>query len=286
MKILVTGGSGYLGTWVRQFFLADDLSRRCFDHSRSTFFDILDEGGVAKVANYDAVIHLAAHFDKSPEGAPDCFRTTAQGTANVIRYMKPGSVFVYASTKDVYGSHAAEMEEVDEHTSTDYCGQSAFEWSKLIGERYVEYYARNKNIRAAIFRLSTVFARPSSNEPGVITHYVESVKRHLPIRLPAGVDPVRDIMYVDDFSRACKAFIDSQVEFGLYNVGGGPLNAVSVRDLLKRVGAMIDIEPIIEEDPVMPAPVPLRYVSNITRISDELGWQPQIGVDDGLRVIL
>ena len=63
-------------------------------------------------------------------------------------------------------------------------------------------------------------------------------------------------------------------------------HAVSVRDLLKRVGAMIDIEPIIEEDPAMPAPVPLRYVSNIKRISDELGWQPQIGVDDGLRVIL
>jgi len=49
---------------------------------------------------------------------------------------------------------------------------------------------------------------------------------------------------------------------------------------------MIDIEPIIEEDPAMLAPVPLRYVSNISRISDELGWQPQIGVDDGLRVIL
>ena len=46
---------------------------------------------------------------------------------------------------------------------------------------------------------------------------------------------------------------------------------------------MIDIEPVIEEDPAMPAPVPLRYVSDITRISDELGWRPQIGVDDGLR---
>ena len=286
MKILVTGGSGYLGTWVRQFFSADDLSRRCFDHSRSTFFDILDEDGVAKVADYDAVIHLAAHFDKSPEGATNCFRTNAQGTANVIRNMKPGSVFVYASTKDVYGSHAEEKKKVDEHTSTDYCGQSAFEWSKLIGERYVDYYARKQNIRAAIFRLSTVYARPSSNEPGVITHYVESVKRHMPIRLPAGVDPVRDILYVDDFSRACKAFMDSQVEFGLYNVGGGPLNTVSVRDLLKKVGAMIDIEPIIEDDPAMLPPVPLRYVSNIKRIGDELGWQPQIGVDDGLRVIL
>src|SRR5688572_15063529 len=182
MKILVTGGSGYLGTYVRQFFAADDFSRR-------SFFDILDPQVVAKTADYDAVIHLAAHFDKSPEGAPNCFRTNAQGTANVIRNMKPGSVFVYASTKDVYGSHAGEKETVDETTSTDYCGQSAFEWSKLIGERYVEYYARSQNIRAAIFRLSTVFARPSSNEPGVITHYVESVKRHLPIRLPAGVDP-------------------------------------------------------------------------------------------------
>lgn len=280
MKILITGGSGYLGTHVRDFFSAEDFSRR-------GTFDILDPRVAAKTAIYDAVIHLAAHFDKSPQGAPDCFRTNAEGTANVIRHMKPGSVFVYASTKDVYGSHASEMEEVDENTSTDYCGQSAFEWSKLIGERYVEYYARRQNVRAAIFRLSTVFARPSDdNAPGVITHYVESVKRHLPIRLPAGVDPVRDILYVDDFSRACQAFINSNIQFRIYNVGGGRLNAVSVRDILKKVGTMIDIEPIIEEDPEMPAPVPLRYVSDITRISDELGWQPQIGVDDGLRVIL
>jgi dTDP-glucose 4,6-dehydratase len=280
MKVLVTGGSGYLGSFVRDFFSADDFSRR----SR---FDILDNQVAEKVAIYDAVIHLAAHFDKSPEGAPECFRTNAEGTANVIRHMKPGSVLVYASTKDVYGSHAGEMDEVDENTSTDYCGQSAFEWSKLIGERYVEYYARRQNVRAAIFRLSTVFARPTDdNAPGVITHYVESIKHRLPIRLPVGFDPVRDILYVDDFSRACQAFINSNVEFGLYNVGGGRLNAVSVRDILKRVGSMIDIEPVIQEDPAMPAPVPLRYVSNITRISDELGWRPQIGIDDGLRVIL
>lgn len=280
MKILVTGGSGYLGFFVREFFGAQDFSRR-------GTFDILDSQVAAKTAVYDAVIHLAAHFDKSPEGAPECFRTNAEGTANVIRHMKPGAVFVYASTKDVYGSHASGMEEVDETTNTEYCGQSAFEWSKLIGERYVEYYARRQNVRAAIFRLSTVYARPSDeNQPGVITHYVESIKRHMPIRLPAGVDPVRDILYVDDFSRACQAFINSKVQFGLYNVGGGRMNAVSVRELLRKVGAMIDIEPMIEEDPAMPTPVPLRYVSNISRISDELGWQPQIGVDDGLRVIL
>jgi dTDP-glucose 4,6-dehydratase len=280
MKVLVTGGSGYLGTYVRQFFAADDFSRR-------TGFDILYEQVAEKVAEYDAVIHLAAHFDKSPEGARLCFRTNAQGTANVIRNMKPGSVFVYASTKDVYGSHASDTEDINENTSTEYCGQSAFEWSKLIAERYIEYYARKNNVRAAIFRLSNVFARPSAdNEPGFVTHYVESVKNRLPIRLPAGIDPIRDILYVDDLSRACRAFINSDIEFGLYNVGGGRLNAVSLRDILKKVGTMIEIEPVIQEDPSLPTPVPLRYVSDITRIGDELGWRPQIGVDDGLRVIL
>jgi nucleoside-diphosphate-sugar epimerase len=202
--------------------------------------------------------------------------------------MRPGSAFVYASTKDVYGANADGFEYVDEATSTDYCGQSAFEWSKLIGERYVEYYARKQEIRACIFRLSTVFARPSEgNAPGIITHYVESIKHRTPIRLPAGVDPVRDILEVDDFSRACREFIYSKkVQFGLYNLGGGRMNAVSVRDLIKQVSSMIEIEPVIQEDPALPAPVPLRYVSDITRVGDELDWRPHIGIDAGLRTIL
>ena len=280
MKILVTGGSGYLGTYVRQFFSADDFSRRAGS-------DILDEHAVEKIADYDAVIHLAAHFDKHPDGARECFRTNAEGTANVLRNMKPGSVFIYASTKDVYGSNAEGFEQVDEKTSTDYSGQSAFEWSKLIGERYVEYYSRKQNIRACIFRLSTVFARPSEgNESGFVTHYVESIKQRTPIRLPAAGDPVRDILYVDDFSRACRSFINSKVEFGLYNLGGGRLNAVSLRDLIKTVSGMIEIEPVILEDPAVPLPSPLRYVSDLTRAGDELDWRPQIGVDHGLRVIL
>jgi nucleoside-diphosphate-sugar epimerase len=280
MKILVTGGSGYLGTYVRQFFSADDFSRR-------SYLDVLDEEAVQKVADYDAVIHLAAHFDKRHEGARDCFRTNAEGTANVIRNMKPGSAFVYASTKDVYGSNAEGFEYVNESTSTDYCGQSAFEWSKLLGERYVEYYSRKQGIRACIFRLSTVFARPSEgNEPGLVTHYVESVKRRMPIRLPAGGDPVRDIMYVDDFSRACREFFKSEREFALYNLGGGRMNTVSLRALIKRIGEIIQIEPVIQEDPALPLPVPLRYVSDTSRIEEELRWRIQIGIDVGIRAII
>jgi nucleoside-diphosphate-sugar epimerase len=279
MKILVTGGSGYLGTYVRQFFSADDFSRR-------SNLDIHNDYDAQIVRDYDAVIHLAAHFDKTPEGARQCFETNADGTRNLLQHMRPGSVFIYASTKDVYGTHASEIEDVSEDTSTEYCGQTGFEWSKLMGEQYVQYYARQNEFRACIFRMSTVFARPSEgNDFGFVTHYVESIKHRQPIRLPMGVDPVRDILYVDDFSRACRTFIHREVPFGIYNLGGGRLNAVSLRGIIERVSKMIEIEPVIEEDPRIPAPA-LRYVSDLTRINNELDWRPQIGVDDGLRVIL
>jgi nucleoside-diphosphate-sugar epimerase len=225
-------------------------------------------------------------MDKSPEGAEECFRTNADGTRNIIRNMRPGSVFIYASTKDVYGDKARVYQEVPEHCAIEENAASGFELSKLMGERYVEFYAKQLGVRACIFRMSAVFARPTEgNENGFVTHYVESVKHRWPIRLPAGVDPVRDILYVDDFSRACRSFIESDRSYGLYNIGGGRPNAVSVRDIIARVGKMLEIEPVIVEVPNMPQPVPLRYVSNLMRISQELEWRPEIGIDDGLRMV-
>lgn len=280
MRILVTGGSGYLGTHVRRFFSADDFSRR-------SGLDILDPRDAEKLADYDVVIHLAGYLDKHPDGADQCFRTNANGTLNLIRNMQPGSILIYASTKDVYGKHATSFQEVAEDCRTDYQGQSAFEWSKLIGEHYVEYYAQKLNLRASIFRLSAVYARPTSgNDNGFVTHYVESVKHGWPIKLPSGGDPIRDILHVDDFSRACQAFIDSSRVFGLYNLGGGRGNAASLRELIQRVGTMIDLQPVIEELAAIPLPVPLHYISDLTRLREELGWQPQVGIEEGLRGLL
>jgi nucleoside-diphosphate-sugar epimerase len=280
MKVLVTGGSGYLGVHVRQFFNADNFSRRAN-------LDILDPVDVTRVATYDAVIHLAAWLDKGPNSAELCFRTNAEGTAHLLRHMQPHSVFIYASTKDVYGAHADDFDEVPETCPTDYCGQTALEWSKLIGERYVDYYARQRNIRACIFRLSTVYARPSDgNEYGFVTHYVESVKRGWPISLPLNGRPVRDILHVDDFSRACKAFIDSSSSFGLYNLGGGKANSATLREMIDTVAELIQCEPVIDQGSELPTPAPLNYISDLGHIREELGWVPEINIEDGLRSLL
>ena len=280
MKILVTGGSGYLGTHVRRFFNADDFSRR-------SGRDVLSGDDASLVADYDAVIHLAAYLDKSPDGADLSFRTNAEGAANIVKNLRPGTAFIFASTKDVYGANADAYPEVPETCSTDYLGQSALEWSKLIGERYVEYWARQRNVRTCIFRMSNVYARPSNgNESGFVTHYVESVKRGWPLRLPLGGRPVRDILHVDDFSRACRAFIDSSHVYGLYNLGGGKHNSASLLDIVTMAGNLIQLKPNLVEDETLPPPVPLNYVSDLTRVREQLDWQPEIGMEEGLRSLL
>src|SRR5918993_1331689 len=154
MKILVTGGSGYLGTHVRRYFDADDFSRR-------SGRDVTNSIDGAFVADYDVVIHLAAHLDKSPDAAEQVFYTNVDGTINLLKNIRPGAVFIFASTKDVYGRFADNFTEVPEGCQTLYAGQSALEWSKLIAERYVEYYANERSFRSCIFRLSTVYAPPS-----------------------------------------------------------------------------------------------------------------------------
>ena len=262
---------------MRNFFQADDFSRRLQ-------LDILNPLDAARVSNYDAVIHLAAYSSKNPANAESCFRTNVEGTVNLLQQMRPGSVFIFASTKDVYGSHADQYEEVPETCSTEFASQTALEWSKLIAERYVEYYATQRGFRSCIFRLSAIYARPSEgNENAFITHYVESVKRGWPIRLPLDGRPVRDILHVDDFARACRTFIESSVTHGLYNLGGGRDNALTLRELIDKVAEMIQCNPVIDEHNPLPAPVPLNYVSDLSRIREQLGWRPRIGIEDGLK---
>ncbi len=277
MKVLVTGGSGFLGTHVRKFFVADDFSRR--EH-----LDLLSLQDTQIVEDYDIVIHLAAHLDKSPESAEQVFLTNVEGTINLLRAMPENSVFIFVSTKDVYGRFADTFAEVPETCSTLYSGQSALEWSKLIAERYVEFYAHQKNFRSCIFRLSTVYAPMSEgNTPNFVSHYAEAINQGEPLRLPGGGTPRRDLLYVEDFARACQAFIDSVIRHGLYNLGGGAKNALSLRELVEKMEEISGCQAVIDEENPSPAPVPVNYVSDLKLIQQELDWSPEISLDDGLK---
>ena len=241
MKTIVTGGTGYLGTHIRKHFGAVDLSR-------ASGFDVLRPNDCSHVADYDLVIHLAAHLDKSPEAADEVFLTNVEGTVNVLRNVKKGATFIFASTKDVYGGFADGFTEVPETCQTKYFDQSALEWSKLIAERYVEFYAARNDFRSAIFRLSTVYAPPTEGTtPNFVGYYADSINKGELIHLAVEGKPIRDLMHVDDLSAACELFNESVVNHGLYNIGGGHANALSLRDLVTKLEDISGLQATVED---------------------------------------
>lgn len=279
MKVIVTGGSGYLGTHLCAFFGADDFSRR-------SGRDVLNLQDVAEISEYDLVIHLAARLDKSPEASDEVFLTNVEGTINVLKQVRKDAAFIFASTKDVYGRFADTFSEVAENCSTMYSGQSALEWSKLIAEHYVDFYAHVNKFRSCIFRMSTVYAPPSEgNTPGLVGSWAESIDRGESIRLPGSGTPIRDFLHVDDLSAACKEFADSVIRHGTYNLGGGRSNAVSLRGLLTKLQKASELEAVIDIENPLPSPVPENYVSDLSRVTQELGWRPKVSLDDGLQTL-
>ena len=279
MKILVTGGSGYLGTHVKQYLEAADLSRR-------SGYNILDESDVEMVRDYDCVVHFAALLDKSAESAEEVFQTNVGGTINVLKKVRKDASFIFASTKDVYGPFADNFREVPESCPTLYAGQSALEWSKLIAERYVEYYGNIGGFRTCILRLSTVYAPPTDgNVPNFVGHYAEAINTGMPIALPGGGTPRRDLLHVHDLAEACRAFADSIIRRGLYNVGGGSANAVTLTELVKFMEEASGLQAVLDQDTKLEAPRPLNYVSDLRLITQELGWKPTIKLKNGLKTL-
>lgn len=277
MKILVTGGSGFLGTHVLKYFGADDFSRR-------SNCDLLNLQDTQIAQDYDVVIHLAAHLDKSPDAAEEVFLTNVEGTINLLRSMKENSAFIFASTKDVYGRFADNQKEVSENCETVYAGQSALEWSKLIGEKYVEFYANQNNFRSCIFRLSTVYApNTPGNTPNFVTHYADGINTGERLRLPAGGSPRRDFLAVEDLAHASESFLDSIIRHGLYNLGGGRENALTLRELVAKMEEVSGLQAVIDEENPLPAPIPVNYVSDLSLVTKELGWKPETSLNEGLK---
>lgn len=279
MKVLVTGGSGYLGNHVRKYFDADDLSR-------TSGRDLLNSTDVTIAAEYDLVIHLAARLDKAPEAAEEVFLTNVEGTINLLKNVRKSAAFIFASTKDVFGRFADNYAEVPESCQTLYAGQSALEWSKLIAERYVEYYAHQIGFRACIFRMSTVYApKTEGTTPNFVGGYVDAINLGERIRLAGGGRPRRDLLHVDDFSSACKAFADSIIRHGMYNIGGGRENSLTLTDLVSKLEEVSGLQAVVDTESPMPDPVPFNYVSDLSLIRQELDWAPKIGLDAGLKTL-
>ncbi|MFB7472180.1 dTDP-glucose 4,6-dehydratase [Kitasatospora sp. NPDC056184] len=300
MRILVTGGAGFIGSeFVRQLLGAgatdqitvfDKLTYSgveanlapVADHSGYTFVrgDICDAEAVdAVMPGHDVVVHFAAesHVDRSIEGAGPFVVTNVLGTQVLLDAAKKHGVgrFVHVSTDEVYGS-------ISEGSWTEewpLAPNSPYSASKAGSDLLALAYHRTHGMDVVVTRCSNNYGHyqfPEKVIPLFTTNLLDG--RKVPLYGTGG--NIRDWLHVSDHCRGIELAMRKGRAGEVYNIGGGTeiTNKELTGLLLEAAGADWSmVEPVADRKGH-----DLRYSLDITKIGEELGYAPQVRFEDGL----
>jgi dTDP-glucose 4,6-dehydratase len=304
VRTLVTGGAGFIGShYVRSVLtgawgLAEPSSVVVLDKltyagnranldpvagdDRLTFVkgDVCDAALVdSLVAEVDAVVHFAAesHVDRSLEHARDFVETNVVGTQTLLDAARrhPVDRFVHVSTDEVYGS-------IDEGSWTEeepLLPNSPYSASNASSDLMARAYARSHGVPVSITRCSNNYG-PYQYPEKVIPLFVTNLIDGLTVPLYGDGLNVRDWLHVDDHCRGIHLVLTGGRAGEVYNIGGGTelTNRELTRLLLEATGCGEErVRPVTDR-----AGHDRRYSVDITKITEELGYQPQVDFRSGL----
>jgi CDP-paratose 2-epimerase len=252
-----------------------------------------------------AVIHLAAQVAVTTSVADplDDFDINARGTLNVleaVRAVAPEAAVLFASTNKVYGklmpvdamTKAGERYQPADPALASGLGEttplsfySPYGCSKGVADQYVLDYSRVYGLRSTVFRMSCLYGprQFGTEDQGWVAHFLISALAGRPITVYGDGYQVRDVLYVDDAVRAYLLAIGSidALTGRAFNLGGGPANTLSLRELLRFIERIVGRRPEVHFDAWRPGDQPW-YVSNTAALTEACGWRPELGVREGL----
>jgi UDP-glucose 4-epimerase len=296
MRVVVTGGAGFIGSHLTDALLArgddvlvvDDLSsgkrEHVSDSAELAELDIADGAALrARLEHFGAelICHLAAQSSVTVSVSnPDLdFASNVRGTFNICQTATAlEAPVVFASTGGaLYGNDVAAIPTPETQIPKPLSPYGA---SKLAGEAFVATRARSDGLPHVILRLGNVYGPRQSphGEAGVVAIFSDRLIRgESPIAFGHG-KPTRDYVHVADAARAFTAAGDSGVS-GTFNIGWG--REVSVLELLDEVqrAAGTSVEPQLE--PLRPGELDRSAIDS--RLAAEvLGWRPELEFEPGI----
>jgi len=253
-----------------------------------------------------AVLHLAAQVavTSSMEDPRDDFETNLQGTFNVLEALRlhnPSAPLLFASTNKVYGrlmqdseikrsglrympSDPAISNGVAEDTQLDF--YSPYGCSKGAADQYVRDYARVFGLRTAVLRMSCIYGprQYGTEDQGWIAHFMLTALRGESLTIFGDGCQVRDALHVSDAANAWIAVLDrsEQLSGRVFNLGGGPANAVSLLELIGMITELTGSRLDFEFAGWRPGDQPW-YVSNTASLAAAIDWTPRLSLPDGLK---
>jgi dTDP-glucose 4,6-dehydratase len=316
MKLLVTGGAGFIGSAVVRLAIArghevvnlDAMTyaanaENVASVAASNLYsfeqaDIRDRAALDRIfATHapDAVMHLAAesHVDRSIDGPADFIETNITGTFNLLeaarthwtRQGKPASFrFHHISTDEVFGS-LGPTGQFTEHTPYD--PRSPYSASKAASDHLVRAWAETYGLPTVLTNCSNNYG-PYHFPEKLIPVTILNALHGRPIPVYGNGENIRDWLYVEDHADALLLVLEKGQINRSYNIGGE--NERRNIDLVRTICALLDeMAPkatpyadqitFVTDRPGHDA----RYAIDPSRIRDELGWRPSVTVEEGLR---
>lgn len=298
MRILVTGGAGFLGSHLCDLLLGrgdtvvclDDLSsgrRANVDHLRSSprfsFVpaSVLESIGVS--GSFDAVAHLASPASPVAYLARPVFtlRTGSEGTRNALEFALAKSArFVLASTSEAYGDPLIHPQTESYWGNVNPVGpRSVYDEAKRYAEALTTAYRTSRGTDTGILRIFNTYGpRMRPDDGRVVSSFIDQALRCEPLTVFGDGSQTRSLCYVDDLVRGIAAMLDSH-EPGPINLGNP--TELTVRQIahlvLELTGSTspIEVRPLPQDDPT-------RRQPDITRARELLGWSPRVDVRHGI----
>lgn len=306
MKVLVTGGAGFIGSHLVRLLLEggktvtvlDDLSTGKpenlppeNDSLRLHVGDIADQQTLNSVLpGHDAVVHLAA-VASVQASVHDPLRTHRTNLEGSIRLFDSAARLgvrrtLYASSAAVYGTNAA----LPLHEESEKEPLSPYAADKLASEHYLAHYHRLRRLDATAFRFFNVFGPrqdPRSPYSGVISIFLDRARRGAAVTVHGDGTQSRDFVYVADVVRALAAALtptlERPAEMPVFNVGRG--SQVSLLQLLGLVRELPGVQPFGVEFGVARTGDIRKSVADVSKLR-ATGWEPITSLDEGLRQTL
>lgn len=296
--VLFTGGAGFIGSHVVPLLLERDYQIRVFDNmfrgDRDKMAELVATGRVELIdrdvryggsvqramKGVDSVIHFAAvSINKSVADPDESFDINLIGNQNVFAAAADEGVrrIVFASTASVYGEPKRLPMHEDDPLSplTPYC------ISKRAGEDLLGFYERTQGLSWIALRFFNVYGpgqKTTAYYTSVINHFVNRLRQGEPPIIDGKGEQSMDFIHVHDIARATVAALEASQGNAAVNIGTGIDTSVAelARILIEAVG--VDVEPQFRARDVLVS----RRAADITRARELLGWEPTIGVKEGM----